>query len=38
MPHICGDEILALMMAMPFVGIAVSWVREKITLWWRRKP
>jgi hypothetical protein len=28
--HICPDEIMAFMMAMPFVGYAFHWVRHKL--------
>lgn len=34
--HFCADELLALMMALPFLGSVVVWVR---TRWrrWRKK-
>jgi hypothetical protein len=28
--HICGDEIMALAMALPFVGIVFAWFRSKV--------
>lgn len=30
MPHICADEILALVYALPFVGFAFYWTKTKI--------
>ena len=27
--HICPDEIIAFMMAMPFIGAAFHWLRHK---------
>lgn len=29
MPHICADEIFALMYAMPFIGLGVYWLKTK---------
>jgi len=31
--HICGDEIMALAMALPFLGAAVAWVRARVRRW-----
>lgn len=28
--HICGDEIMAFVMMVPFVGAAIAWVRAKV--------
>lgn len=30
MPHICSDEIMAFVYALPFVGLAFYWVKTKI--------
>lgn len=36
--HICGDEIMAIALALPFLGVAVAWVRSKASRFrfWRK--
>jgi hypothetical protein len=30
--HICGDEIMAISAMLPFVGVAIAWVRSKLRM------
>ena len=36
MPHICGDEIMAFMMAVPVLGFALTWAKNKYRAWRKR--
>jgi hypothetical protein len=27
--HVCADEVLALVAALPFLGVALNWLRKK---------
>lgn len=30
MPHICMDEVMVFMMALPWVGVGLRWIRAAI--------
>lgn len=36
MPHICGDEIMAFILAMPFVATGYYWLKNKFKAWRKR--
>lgn len=37
--HFCGDELMAIAIALPFVGVVMAWLRSKTKMvrdWWAR--